>query len=335
MSLPEKIFNKLITKSSLSEKDCDQIAQKVINEDLNSYQISSLLSFLFIRGESFNEIYSFVKILRNKMDKISLSNNLMDTCGTGGDNKNSFNLSTATSIVLSACGIKIAKHGNRSITSKSGSFDVLESLGIQIDLNKSQTKKFFKKNGICFLFAPKYHSILKNFAHIRKSLQFRTIFNLLGPLLNPAGLKYQLLGVSDEKNLETHAKCLAKLKLKRAWVVHNMNGFDELTTTSKNIYIEIKNGIVSKKKILDPQKLGFKIRKENELRGGTSQENAFLLRRIFEGESGALRENLILNSAAGLLISEKVNNLKQGIRFIEKKIDDGSVYSKLISLVKK
>mgnify|MGYP001187918734 CR=1 FL=1 len=335
MSLPEKIFNKLITKSSLSEKDCDQIAQKVINEDLNSYQISSLLSFLFIRGESFNEIYSFVKILRNKMDKISLSNNLMDTCGTGGDNKNSFNLSTATSIVLSACGIKIAKHGNRSITSKSGSFDVLESLGIQIDLNKSQTKKFFKKNGICFLFAPKYHSILKNFAHIRKSLQFRTIFNLLGPLLNPAGLKYQLLGVSDEKNLETHARCLAKLKLKRAWVVHNMNGFDELTTTSKNIYIEIKNGIVSKKKILDPQQLGFKIRKENELRGGTSQENAFLLRRIFEGESGALRENLILNSAAGLLISEKVNNLKQGIRFIEKKIDDGSVYSKLISLVKK
>ncbi len=335
MSLPEKIFNKLITKSSLSEKDCDQIAQKVINEDLDSYQISSLLSFLFIRGESFNEIYSFVKILRNKMDKISLSNNLMDTCGTGGDNKNSFNLSTATSIVLSACGIKIAKHGNRSITSKSGSFDVLESLGIQIDLNKSQTKKFFKKNGICFLFAPKYHSILKNFANVRKSLQFRTIFNLLGPLLNPAGLKYQLLGVSDEKNLETHAKCLAKLKLKRAWVVHNMNGFDELTTTSKNIYIEIKNGIVSKKKILDPQQLGFKIRKENELKGGTSQENAFLLRRVFEGESGALRENLILNSAAGLLISEKVNSLKQGIKFIEKKIDDGSVYSKLISLVKK
>ena len=183
MSLPEKIFNKLITKSSLSEKDCDQIAQKVVNEDLDSFQISSLLSFLFVRGESFNEIYSFVKILRNKMDKISLSNNLMDTCGTGGDNKNSFNLSTATSIALSACGIKIAKHGNRSITSKSGSFDVLESLGIQIDLNKSQTKKFFNRNGICFLFAPKYHSILKNFAHIRKSLQFRTIFNLLGPYI--------------------------------------------------------------------------------------------------------------------------------------------------------
>jgi anthranilate phosphoribosyltransferase len=335
MSLPEKIFNKLITKSSLSEKDCDQIAQKVVNEDLDSYQISSLLSFLFVRGESFNEIYSFVKILRNKMDKISLSNNLMDTCGTGGDNKNSFNLSTATSIALSACGIKIAKHGNRSITSKSGSFDVLESLGIQIDLNKSQTKKFFNRNGICFLFAPKYHSILKNFAHIRKSLQFRTIFNLLGPLLNPAGLKYQLLGVSDEKNLETHAKCLAKLKLKRAWVVHNMNGFDELTTTSKNIYIEIKNGIVGKKKILDPHKLGFKVRKDNELRGGTSQENAFLLKRVFEGESGALRENLILNSAAGLLISEKVNNLKQGIKFIEEKIDNGSLYRKLTSLVKK
>ncbi len=334
MSIPPKILKKVINNLPLSQNECDEIAKKVINGDLNSNQIASLLSFLFMRGESFNEIFAFVEILRNKMDRISLKGNLMDTCGTGGDNKNSFNLSTATSIVLSACDVKIAKHGNRSVTSKSGSFDVLEALGIQIDMNKNQTEKFLHKNGICFLYAPKYHSILKKFAEVRKSLKFRTIFNLLGPLLNPANLKYQILGVSEEKNLETHAKCLAKLKLKKAWVVYNLKGYDELTTTSKNVYIEIINGKVGKKKILDPKKYGFKVRKETELRGGTARENAFILKRVFEGESGAIRENIVLNSAAGLLISEKVNTLKEGIKLVEQNIDNGLVYRKLLSLIK-
>ena len=157
----------------------------------------------------------------------------MDTCGTGGDNKNSFNFSTATSIVLSSFDVKIVKHGNRSVTSKSGSFDVLESLGIKLFDNPLKIKRFFEKHGICFLFAPFFHPILAEVSHLRKSLFFRTIFNLLGPLLNPTNPPFQIIGVSDEKNLKTHSKCLKDLKVKKAWVVYNTNGYDELTTLSK------------------------------------------------------------------------------------------------------
>lgn len=328
----QKIIFKIKNNDLLTEHECSFLAEKIINKSIDDLQISSLLSFLYIKGESYSEIYSFVKVLRKKMKKINLEGTIMDTCGTGGDHKNSFNFSTATSIVLSACDVRIAKHGNRSVTSKSGSFDLLESLGINIDLNSSDTKKYFKKHNICFLFAPKYHSILKNLSEIRKSLPFRTIFNLLGPLLNPVNLKYQLLGVSEEKNLITHAKCISRLKLKKAWIVHNLNGYDELTTTSNNIFIEIRNGKIGRKKVLNPKDYGFKLRHEKELKGGSPTENKFILKRVFEGETGAIRDNIVFNSAAGLLVSEKVKTLKEGIKIVENKIDNGTVLKKLYTL---
>ena len=329
------IIQKLHNKLDLDEKESNYIAENIINEHYDNNQISSILTFLSVKGESFKEIYSFVKLLRKKMKKLSLTGDIMDTCGTGGDHKNSFNFSTATSILLSSCDVKVAKHGNRSITSKSGSFDVLESLGIKIDMNTDQTKKFYQTHGICFLFAPMYNSILKNFAEIRKSLGFKTIFNLLGPLLNPCNLKFQLLGVSNKENLKTHSNCLAKLKLKNAWVVYNIDGYDELTTTSKNLVIEIKNGVIKKEKVLDPSELGFVKSKEKELKGGSAKENAFMMKRVFDGETGAIRDNLILNSAAGLLVSEKVKTLKEGIDLARNKIDNGSASKKLFSLLKK
>ena len=335
MSKNKNLIDKIIDGSVLSESESNLFAENVINRKINDYEIVSLLSFLFQNGEKYEEIFAFVKLLRKKMKKISLSGSIMDTCGTGGDYKNSFNFSTATSIVLSACNVKIAKHGNRSVTSKSGSFDLLESLGIKLDLDKNDTVKYFKKNNICFLFAPHYHSVLKNFSEIRRSLPFRTIFNLLGPLLNPVKLDYQLLGVSDEKNLETHAKCISKLNLEKAWVVYSLNGYDELTTTSKNLFIEVKNGKVSKKRVLDPGEIGFKIRKDQELRGGSAQENSFLMKRVFEGETGAIRDNIVLNAAAGLLISDKVTTIKQGISVVENKINNGLILNKLKSLTQK
>ena len=328
----QSIIKKLKNQIDLTANESDYLANYIINGKFDSNQIASFLTFLYIKGESYQEIYSFISLLKKKMKKLKLGEDVMDTCGTGGDHKNSFNFSTATSICLSACNIKIAKHGNRSITSKSGSFDVLEKLGIKIDLDLTQTKKFFKKNGICFLFAPRYHPILKNYSEVRKSLTFKTIFNLLGPLLNPVSLKYQLLGVSEENNLTTHAKCLAKFNIKKAWVVHNENGYDELTTTSKNLIIEIKKGVVKKKKILDPREFGFKQCKEEDLRGGSAEENAFMMRRVFDGETGPIRDNLILNSAAGLLISEKVKTLAEGIDLIQNKINNGVISEKLIAL---
>ena len=330
----KRIFKNLLEKKDLNDSEASKLVQLIFNNKLSEIEISSILTLLYLKEEGFDEIFSFVEYLRKKSESISLKGELMDTCGTGGDNKNSFNFSTATSILLSACNVKIVKHGNRSITSKSGSFDVLESLGVNINLNKEAQKKFFKKNNICFLFAPNFHNSLKSVSSIRQKLPFRTIFNLLGPLLNPCKLKYQLLGVSKKQNLITHAKCLSKIKIKSAWVVFNINGYDELTTTSPNIILEVKNGKISKEKKIHPNDLGFQVRKEEELRGGTGQENAYMMKRLFEGETGAIRDNVLLNTSAGLLISNKVKNLKEGIELSKKIIDSGKASKKLEELVR-
>ncbi|MBD22391.1 MAG: anthranilate phosphoribosyltransferase [Alphaproteobacteria bacterium] len=328
----QDIFNQLFKKNNLNEKQSDLLVKKIFNGELNNIQTTIILTLLYQKGESFEEIYSFVKFLKSKSLKLKLKGSFIDTCGTGGDNKNSFNFSTATSILLSTFDIKIIKHGNRSVTSKSGSFDVLESLGIKIFADPKKIENFFFKNNICFLFAPYFHATLKNIADIRKSIPFRTIFNLLGPLLNPVKLKYQLLGVSDEKNLMTHAKCMKQLGIKKGWVVYNENGFDELTTTSNNIFVEIKDGKLKPKRKINPISLGFKLRTETELKGGSPKENAFLMRRLFDGETGAIRDNVVLNTAAALVVCEKVNSLKEGIKLAQKNIDSGLAQKKLNKL---
>ena len=331
----ETILHKLFLEKDLSIIECDYLVKSIFEDDINEISLASILTLLRQKNESFEEILTFTKFLKKKAKKINIKGILMDTCGTGGDNKNSFNFSTATSILLASCDVKIAKHGNRSVTSKSGSFDILESLGIKISPENSDNQKFFKTHGICFLFAPNFHSSLKKVSNVRKNLPFKTIFNLLGPLLNPTQLTYQLLGVSNECNLITHAKCLKDSKIKKGWVVYNKNGYDELTTTAENLVIEIKNNKISKEFVVKPTEIGFKIREESELIGGSPEENAFILRRVFEGETGAIRDNIILNTAAGLLISEQVKNLKDGIDLASQKIDSGFALNKLNLLISK
>ena len=328
----QNIFNQLLQKNDLNEKQSDLLVKKIFNGEINIAQTAILLTLLYQKGETFKEIYSFVKYLKSKSLKLNLNGDFMDTCGTGGDNKNSFNFSTATSILLSTFDVKIVKHGNRSITSKSGSFDVLESLGIKLFSDPKKIEKYFLRNNICFLFAPFFHETLKYVADIRKSIPFRTIFNLLGPLLNPVKLKYQLLGVSNEKNLVTHATCMKLSNIKKGWVVYNEKGYDELTTTSNNFFVEVKSGQLKQKKKINPQNLGFKIRSESELKGGSPKENAFLMRRLFDGETGAIRDNVILNTAAALFICERVSSLKEGIKKKKKNIDSGLAQKKLNSL---
>ena len=313
MNKIEDILEKLIKQKHLTIEESKKIAQMIFDENLSNEKITLILKLLFQKKETFEEIFGFVEYLKSKCKKITLKGKIMDTCGTGGDNKNSFNFSTATSILLSTFDISIAKHGNRSITSKSGSFDVLEALGIPIYDDLLKIKSYYKSHGICFLFAPYFHSSLKKISKIRMELPFRTIFNLLGPLLNPVDLSYQLIGVSNKENLESHARCLKEKNIRKAWIVHNENGYDELTTTSNNLIIEVHNNKISKVKRLNPKELGFTIRKEAELKGGTASENAFIMQRLFEGESGGIRDNVVLNTAVGLLICEKVNNLKEGI----------------------
>ncbi len=332
-SINKKIFEKLLKKKDLDFSESKSLVTQIFENNLSHIQLASILTLLSQKKESFEEIFAFTQYLKNKSKKIDVSGNFMDTCGTGGDNKDSFNFSTATSILLSTFDIKISKHGNRSVTSKSGSFDVLEALGIKIRQNINHLKNDLKKNNIFFLFAPNFHDSLKIVGEVRKSLPFPTIFNLLGPLLNPVKLKYQLLGVSHKRNLITHAKCLSKFNLKKAWVVFNEKGYDELTTTSKNFYIEICGTKISKIKILQPTKLGFKVRKENELKGGTPKENSFMMKRLFEGESGAIKDNVVLNTAAGLFICEKVKNLSDGIKMANENIDNGLALKKLNNLI--
>ena len=329
----KKVFNNLLDGKDLSLSEASFLVESIFNSNISNVQLSSILTLLHKKKESFNEIYAFTNYLKKKCKKINIAGEFMDTCGTGGDNKGSFNFSTATSILLSTFNIKISKHGNRSVTSNSGSFDVLESLGINISSELTHIKKTLRNNGICFLFAPNFHGSLKQVAEVRKSLPFKTIFNLLGPLLNPLKLHYQLLGVSNHENLLTHAKCLSKMNLKKSWVVFGEMGYDELTTTSKNYIIEVKKNKISKVKILDPKEIGLKRRKEDELKGGTPEENAFMMRRLFEGESGAIRDNVILNTAAGLLICNKVKNIKEGISKATINIDNGQGLKKLNSLI--
>ena len=329
----EIIINKLLNKVDLNSNESKNLIKSILDNNLNEIQTGIILTLLSIKKESLIEIYSFVEYLRSQSQKLKLKGDLMDTCGTGGDNKNSFNFSTATSILLSTFDVKIAKHGNRSVTSKSGSFDVLESLGIKITSNIKSLEKYYKKHNICFLYAPFFHSSLKTVANVRKSIPFKTIFNLLGPLLSPVKLKYQLLGVSKLENLSTHAECLKKMGIKKAWVVFNENGYDELTTTSKNFYIEVNENQIKSRQIIDPEKLGLKKRKDKDLQGGTPEENAFLMKRLFEGETGAIRDNVLLNTAAALIICEKVKSLKEGIKKAEENIDSGLAKKKLNQLI--
>ena len=335
MNKIKELFLKLNNGKFLSKNDSVILFDLIFSEKLSEIEISSLLTFLNLQGESFENIYGAVEVLKKYKRKIDLNcSDLIDTCGTGGDNKESFNISTATSVLASACGLKVAKHGNRSVTSKTGSSDILESLGINIFLSDVQLKKYFKKNNICFLYAPNFHKSLKIVSNVRRLLPFKTIFNLVGPLLNPAKLKYQLLGVGNPSNLLTHAKYLSQSSIKSAWVIHSA-GYDELTTTAPNIVYKIKNKKVSKKMILNPKELGFKLATIDELKGGNPKENSYIMFRLFEGETGGIRDCVLLNTAACLMIAGKVKTIVEGIEYASNKIDDYSAKKKLEQLIEK
>ena len=333
MNSIKKIFHKLLKKKNLDVYESEELFELIIEKKLNSIEISSILSLLASKEETFDEIYGASLVLKNKAKRIKLPSGLIDTCGTGGDNKGSFNISTATAILSSACGLKVAKHGNKSITSKSGSSDILLALGINIDASEKEILNIYKQCNICFLFAPNFHPALRNVSEIRQTLPFKTIFNLLGPLLNPSKLSFQLLGVGQRNNLFTHSKCLANNGLKSAWVVNNDNGYDELTTTSSNTIIKVKNKKTSNPIKLLPQDLDFDVCNQQEICGGSPEENAYLMHRLFDGETGAIRDNVLLNTAACLMISEKVKNWREGIDLATKNIDNFSAKKKLEHII--
>lgn len=326
------MLNKLVDGYDLSQKQAAFLLEKIIAGELTSSQIAAVLAGLRTKGETVDEIVGFIRTMRKHMLKIKAPN-AMDIVGTGGDGSGTFNVSTAASFVAAGCGVKIAKHGNRAASGKCGSADLLESLGININLLPKQAEKVFQKLGMVFLFAPLYHPAMKSVGPVRKELGIRTVFNFLGPFLNPAGTKRQLLGVPNTKIAAKLAKVAVKLKFDRLLLVASEDGMDEITTTAKTKIFEIK-GNKLKTFVISPEQFGIKPVTKSKLKGKDIKDNASIIKSIFKGEKGAKRDIVVLNSAAALYLAGKAKNIYDGISLAEQSIDSGSAEAVLKNLIK-
>lgn len=298
-------------------------------------QIAAFLSALRIKGESVDEITAAAEVMKEKCIKTVLNtNNTLDIVGTGGDMSNTFNISTATAFVAAAGGIPIAKHGNRALTSKAGCIDVLEALGINVNKTPDEETFIFNKLNICFMFAQKHHPAMKYAVNVRKELGFRTLFNILGPLTNPADAKSQLFGVFDEALVEPLAIVISNLGVKNVLVVHGKDGIDEATITDDTVISEGRNGKV-KSYIIKSENYGIKRADKKNLEGGDAKENANIIRNIFTGkEKGAKRDVVILNAALAFYTYNTVGSIEDGIEFAKSIIDSGKAFCKLNDYIK-
>ncbi len=329
----QKSIESIMNGVSLSEEEMIDCMTKIMSGDVTEAQMASFLTALKVKGESVAEIVGGAKVMREKAEVVELQNYYtVDTCGTGGDKLGTFNISTAVAVITAAAGIPVVKHGNRSVSSKCGSADVLEALGIKIDLTPEQVEKCVKETNIGFFFAPNFHKAMKYVGKTRKELGFRTIFNILGPLANPANANAQVLGVFDEKLTEPMAEVLKNLGVERALVVHGMDGLDELSTTSDTKVTELKDGELNTY-IISPQELGFKKAEIEDIKGGLAEENAEIIRGLFRGDKGFKRDILVLNAAAALYVGKKADSLKEGIALAEEILDSGKAEAKLKEFV--
>jgi len=326
------LLNKLIDKNDLSEKQAEFLLEKIIEGRLTPAQIAAVLVGLAAKGETVDEITGFIQTMRKHMIKIKAPG-AIDIVGTGGDGSGTFNISTAASFVAAGAGIPVAKHGNRAASSKCGSADCLEALGVNINLTPEQAEKVFKKVGLVFLFAPNFHPAMKSVGLIRKELGLRTIFNFLGPFLNPAGTKRQLLGVPNIKIAAKLAKVAVKLKFEHLLLVSSEDGMDEITTTAKTKIFEIKGNKI-KYFTISPKLFGIKMVDKKDLMGADVMVNAEIIKSILKGEKGPKRDIVVLNTAAALYLAGKAKNIFDGISLAEQSIDSGSAMAVLENLIK-
>lgn len=331
----KKYIEKLINRIDLSETEMMEAMNAIMNGEVSEIELASFLTALRMKGETIEEITGGARVMRAKASPIITEQAYtIDTCGTGGDGQNTFNISTTTSFVLAAGGVPVVKHGNRAVSSKSGSADVLEALGINISLSPQAVGKCVDKLGIGFLFAPTFHGAMKHAIGVRRALGFRTIFNMLGPLTNPAGAKGQVLGVFHEGLTEVFAMVLKNLGTERALVVHGLDGLDEITISDKTKITELKNGEV-KTYFIEPEYFGMKKASLDEIKGGDSKENAQILLGLLKGEiTGAKRDILLLNAGAGLYVGKKAQSIAEGVELAKEIIDSGKAYAKLEELIK-
>lgn len=322
------LINKIASGESLTQQESRSAFNYMMSGDATGAQIGAFLMGLRLRGETIEEITGAAEAMRAKAHFIKAPDNAVDTCGTGGDGSHTYNISTAAAIVLAASGVSVAKHGNRAISSKSGSADVLETLGINIDAPMDVVERCVADIGIGFMMATRHHSAMRHVGPSRTSLGTRTIFNLLGPLSNPAGTKYQVIGVFDKKWTAPLAEVLGKLGSEKVWVVHGADGLDELSISGPSYVSEYAQGKVTSFEVT-PEDAGLKNYALSEIRGGDATQNATALRDVLKGAKNAYREIVLLNCAAALLVAGKANDLKQGAIIAAKAIDSGAAHKKL------
>lgn len=324
----EYYIKKLVEGRDLTIEEMQTAMGSIMEGDATEAQIGSFLTAMRMKGETIEEITACATVMREKCTRLQAEGDLIDIVGTGGDCTNTFNVSTVSALVVAAAGVKVAKHGNRSVSSKCGAADILEALGVKLDITPEQNAKILEEVGLCFMFAPVYHTAMKYVAKPRRELGIRTVFNILGPLANPAYANLQVLGVYDEKLLEPMAKVLSNLGVKRAIVVHGQDGVDEVSLCGPTTVYEIKDGDI-KSYILNPEALGLNLCKQEELVGGLASENKQITLDILKGKKGPKRDMVLLNSAVALAIACEDKTIQECIRTAEEIIDSGKALAKL------
>lgn len=333
-----KVFlQECLKGKTLTEAEAEMVMNEIMSGEATASQIASLLSILRFRGETVEELTGFAKSMRKYMNtvKIPYEDECIDTCGTGGDGVSSFNISTASAIVASSLGIKVAKHGNRAVSSKSGSADVLEYLGIPIQSKIEEVGRSLERHSMSFLFAPIYHAAMKHAVTPRKELGFRTVFNLLGPLTNPTLCKRQVIGVYDTRFAVDMAKTLMNLGSKHVLLVTGRDGLDEISVTTYTDIVELKDGEISRY-TLHPHDVGFGVGKLEDIQTNTVQESASLILQIFKGKANeTARNTVLLNAGAAIYIAGKAGSIKEGIQIARQAIDSLKVLNHFNSLIKR
>jgi len=330
-------LKKIAASETLSREEAQSVMGEIMDGDASQLQVAAMLGALRMRGESMDEIVGFASAMRERAVAVRAgSTPLVDTCGTGGDAPHhamsTFNVSTAAAFIASGAGVFIAKHGNRAMSSKCGSADVLEALRVKLDLSPDQIARSIDEIGIGFMFAPAHHPAMKHVAPIRRELGIRTIFNLLGPLVNPANATCQVMGVSDARWLRPIAEVLRALGSTRAIVCHSEDGLDEFSTCAKTHYIELKNGQLIEN-ILDPQDLGLSCANPHMLEGGDAARNAEIISQLLHDGQGASADIACLNAAASLIVAGHVETFDEGLRLARASVQSGAAREKLLRLI--
>lgn len=329
----QEATKKVVEGSDLTEQEAKEVMREIMSGEAEQPQMAAFLTALRMKGETVEEITAFAKGMREAGTKLPTDSGLLEIVGTGGDEANSINISTIASIIVAAAGFKVGKHGNRSVSSKCGAADCLEALGVKLDIEPEKNVDVLEKTNICFMFAQKYHSAMRFVGPVRKALGYRTVFNILGPLANPAQAEYELLGVYDEKLVEPMAHVLQGLGVKRAMVVFGQDGLDEISLSAPTTCVELAYGTFTKYEII-PEQLGFVRCRKQELAGGTPVVNAQIARDILGGkEVGAKLDAVLINAGVGIYLMKEGITIQDGIELARETILSGKAYQKLLEFI--